>query len=205
MLSISYRKHKMTLLPLDYQIVVKNQQRLVLLYERERMNFIPEQEESKKVPYFEDARKEDGWQGHTTTKDVNRLKREIEKALMLLGGIVVGFQQGTFIIDGQERQGFQVHYAVAGMPARMDIAALPVRDYWSSKKKDQSLKMALYMLALGLNGAWLMKQLVPGLNPLIPMMLTEGGKTVSQLWAENSSMKQLMPPPETDFIEAEEV
>jgi hypothetical protein len=50
-----------------------------------------------------------------------------------------------------------------------------------------------------------MQQLVPGLNPLIPMMLTESGKTVSQLWSENSSMAKLLPPPETDFIEAEEV
>jgi hypothetical protein len=169
------------------------------------MNFTPDKSEAKKVPYFEDAKREDGWQGHTTTKNLNALKREVEKALMLLGGIVVGFQQGTYIIDGQERQGFQVHYAVAGMPARLDIAALPCRDNWSSKKKEQSLKMSLYMLSLGLNGAWLMQQLVPGLNPLIPMMLTESGKTVSQLWSENSSMAKLLPPPETDFIEAEEV
>lgn len=167
------------------------------------MNFVPDQADVKKVPYFEDAKREDGWQGHTTTKTVERLKREIEKALMLLGGIVVGFQQGKFVIEGQERQGFQVHYAVAGMPARMDIAALPVRDRWNNKKKEQSLKMALYMLALGLNGAWLMSQLVPGLNPLIPMMLTEDGRTISQAWAENSAMGRLLPPPETDFIEAE--
>lgn len=169
------------------------------------MNFTPDQTEPKKVPYFEDAKREDGWQGHTTTKNLNALKREVEKALLLLGGIVVGFQQGTYNIDGQQRQGFQVHYAVAGMPARMDIAALPVRDHYHAKKKEQSLKMALYMLALGLNGAWLMSQLVPGLNPLIPMMLTEDGRTISQAWAENSAMGRLLPPPESDFIEAEEV
>lgn len=169
------------------------------------MNFVPDQTEAKKVPYFEDAKREDGWQGHTTTKTVERLKREIEKALLLLGGIVVGFQQGKFIVDGQKRQGFQVHYAVAGMPARLDIAALPVRDDLNSKKKEQSLKMALYMLVMGLNGAWLMQQLVPGYAPLIPMMLTEGGKTVSQLWTEGSNMGKLLPPPETDWVDAEEV
>ena len=163
------------------------------------MNFTPDQKEVQKVPYFEDTKREDGWQGHTTTKNINALKREVEKALMLLGGIVAGFQQGKFIIDGQERQGFQVHYAVAGMPARLDIAALPVRDSWNDKKKEQSLKMSLYMLALGLNGAWLMKQLVPGLNPLIPMMLTDEGKTISQLWSEGSSMGKLLPAPDSDF------
>jgi hypothetical protein len=169
------------------------------------MNFVPDQTEAKKVPYFEDAKREDGWQGHTTTKTVERLKKEIEKALMLLGGVVVNFQQGTYQIDGQSRQGFQVYYAVAGMPARLDIAALPVRDNWNAKKKDQSLKMALYMLAEGLNGAWLMQQLVPGYNPMIPLMLGEGDKTISQLWSERSSMGKLLPPPETEFIEAEEV
>lgn len=170
------------------------------------MNFVPDQTETKKVPYFEDAKREDGWQGHTTTKTIERLKKEIEKALMLLGGVVVGFQQGTYTVDGQQRQGFQVHYAVAGMPARLDIAALPVRDSWNAKKKEQSVKMALYMLALGLNGAWLMQQLVPGYAPLIPMMLTENGKTVSQLWSEGSAMKKLMPPSDVDFdvIDAEE-
>jgi hypothetical protein len=169
------------------------------------MNFTPDQTEAKKVPFFEDAKREDGWQGHTTTKTVDRLKREIEKALLLLGGVVVNFQQGKFIIEGQERQGFQVYYAVAGMPARMDIAALPVRDRYSAKKKEQSLKMSLYMLSMGLNGAWLMQQLVPGLNPLIPMMLTENGKTVSQVWAEGSNMGKLLPAPEADFVDAEEV
>lgn len=169
------------------------------------MNFVPDQKEVQRVPYFEDAKREDGWQGHTTTKNLNALKREVEKALLLLGGIVVGFQQGKFIIDGQERQGFQVHYAVAGMPARMDIAALPVKDRWSVKKKEQSLKMSLYMLALGLNGAWLMKQLVPGLNPLIPMMLTDSGKTISEMWADGSAMGRLLPPPDSEFevIDAE--
>jgi hypothetical protein len=166
------------------------------------MNFVPDQKEVKKVPYFEDAKREDGWQGHTSTKTVERLKREVEKALLLLGGIVMGFQQGKFIIDGQERQGFQVHYAVAGMPARLDIAALPVRDSYNAKKKEQSLKMSLYMLSLGLNGAWLMQQLVPGYAPLIPLMLdVNSGKTISQLWTENTTLGKLLPPPSVDFDE----
>lgn len=169
------------------------------------MDFVPDQSEAKKVPFFEDAKREDGWQGHTTTKTVERLRKELEKALLLLGGIVIGFQQGKFIVEGQERQGFQVHYAVSGMPARLDIAALPVRDKWNSKKKEQSLKMSLYMLVYGLNGAWLMQQLVPGYNPLIPTMLTDGGKTISQMWSEKSSMKQLMPPQDTEFVDAEEI
>jgi len=169
------------------------------------MNFIPDQKEAKKVPYFEDATRSEGWQGYTTTKAINRLKDEVKEAIHRLGGFVVGFQQGIFQIDGLNRQGFQVHYVVEGRPARLDIAALPVRDRWSEKKKEQSLKMALYMLAVGLNGAWFMQQLSPGYAPLMPFMLDESGKTVSQLWAESATMKNLLPPPDSDFIEAEEV
>lgn len=169
------------------------------------MNFIPEQEEAKKVPYFEDAKREDGWQGHTTTKSLGRLKDEVKESLARLGGIVMNFQQGTFQIENQSRQGFQVFYAVEGRPAKLNIAALPVRDKWNTKKKEQSLKMALYMLEIGLNGAWFMQILSPGYAPLVPMMLSENGKTISELWAENSSMGKLLPAPESDFIEAEEV
>jgi hypothetical protein len=169
------------------------------------MNFTPDQTEAKKVPFFEDAKREDGWQGHTTTKNLGRLKDEVKQALARLGGLVVNFQQGTFQIDGQSRQGFQVFYAVEGRPAKLNIAALPIKDKWNNKKKEQSLKMALYMLEIGLSGAWFMQQLSPGYAPLVPMMLTESGKTISELWAENSSMGRLLPAPETDFIEAEEV
>jgi hypothetical protein len=169
------------------------------------MNFTPDQTEAKKVPFFEDAKREDGWQGHTTTKNLGILKDEVKQALARLGGLVVNFQQGTFQIDGQSRQGFQVFYAVEGRPAKLNIAALPIKDKWNNKKKEQSLKMALYMLEIGLSGAWFMQQLSPGYAPLVPMMLTESGKTISELWAENSSMGRLLPAPETDFIEAEEV
>lgn len=167
------------------------------------MNFTPDQREAQKVPFFEDATRSEGWQGYTTTKNTERLKNEVKDAIHRLGGFVVDFRQGTFHVDGKDRQGFQVHYVVAGRPARLDIAALPVKDRWNTKKKEQSLKMALYMLAAGLNGAWFMQQLIPGYAPLMPMMLGEDGKTISQLWSESSVMSRLLPPGDGDFIEAE--
>ena len=47
------------------------------------MNFIPDQSkiESQEVPYFDNVTTEDGWQGHSTGKSIERLKQEVITAL----------------------------------------------------------------------------------------------------------------------------
>ena len=60
------------------------------------MNFIPQQTEAIKVPYFEDATREEGWQDYSTTKSVKTLQAEISSAIGRLGGVVSGFQRGLF-------------------------------------------------------------------------------------------------------------
>lgn len=155
--------------------------------------FTPDQNQAQKVPFFEDAKKEDGWKGHTTTKSEQRLQNEIKEALVRLGGLVVGFQKGTFQIENQTRQGYRIHYVIQNRPSRLDIAALPVKDKWNNKKKEQSLKMALFMLEIGLSGAWFMQILSPGYSPLMPFVLTEDGKTISELWSEQTPLGKLLP------------
>lgn len=174
------------------------------------MNFIPEQPKKiQDVPYYEDAHEDDGWKGQATTKSIERLKGEVTQSITRLGGIVSGFQMGTFQIEKLERQGFQIHYSLSDangrfIPGRLDIAALPVNDKWSTTKKDKSLRMALFMLRDALNGMWLFQQLSPGYAPLMPFMIgSDDGKTISQLWAESSTMKNLLPPGDADFIEAQ--
>lgn len=176
------------------------------------MNFIPEQPKTAKdVPFFEQARESDGWQGQATTKSVERLKSEVTESITRLGGFVSGFQQGTFQIESQTRQGFQIHYSLAApdgrfVPGRLDVAALPVKDKWNNAKKEKSLKMALYMLRGSLDGMWLFQQLSPGYAPLMPFMIANNeGKTISQLWAESPVMNNLLPPGDAEFIDAEEV
>lgn len=176
------------------------------------MNFIPEQPKTAQaVPYFEDAKERDGWQGQATTKSIDRLKMEVTESITRLGGFVSGFQQGKFLIENQERQGFQIHYSLAApdgrfIPGRLDIAALPVKNRWDAGKKDKSLRMALYMLRIGLDGMWLFQQLSPGFAPLMPFMIANAeGKTISQLWAESPVMNNLLPPGDAEFIDAEPV
>jgi hypothetical protein len=172
------------------------------------MNFIPEEKQAVTVPYFEDAKEKDGWQGQGTTKSAETLQSEIIKAIGRLGGIVSGFQRGTFQIDDQSRQGVQVHYSLKSpsgkfIPGRLDVAALPVRDKYSNAKKDKAFRMALYMLRESLDGMWLMQQLSPGYAALMPWMLADKDKTISQLWAESPAMSNLLPPGDAVFEEGE--
>lgn len=174
------------------------------------MQFVPEQnKQTQTVSYFEDAKEKDGWQGQATTKSVDRLKMEVTESITRLGGFVSGFMQGKFLVENQERQGFQIHYSITApngqfVPGRLDIAALPVKDKWNHIKKDKSLRMALYMLRVGLDGMWLFQQLSPGYAPLMPFMIAnDEGKTISQLWAESPVMNNLLPPGDAEFVEAE--
>lgn len=180
------------------------------------MNFIPEQStESKKVPYYENATKADGWQGQATEKTIKALQSEIMQSISRLGGLVTGFQGGTFQNEDGDREGFRIHYVVEAadgrqVPGRIDIAALPVDPninwYRADKKKhkESSLKMALFMLRVALDGTWFLQQLSPGYSALVPFMIgSNTGKTISELWAESSVMNNLLPPGEDEFVDGE--
>lgn len=179
------------------------------------MSFIPEQpKDSQQVPFFDDVSKEAGWQGQSTTKSIKALQAEIIEAVGRLGGLVINFQRGLFQGLGESRDGFQVHYVVEGaegrqVPGRIDIAALPVKpDTFRSnsvdKRREQSLKMALYMLRMALDGTWFLQQLSPGYSALVPFMIGAGtDKTLSQLWSESSIMNNLLPPGDEEFVDGE--
>lgn len=171
-------------------------------------SFKPDESKAIKVPYFEDATREEGWQGYRTTKSVQTLQSEISRTIGRLGGHVSSFQRGLFQIDGLERDGFRVNYFIqtpsgAVVPGRLDIAALPVHSKYNTERREKSTCMALYMLRVGLEGMWFMQQLSPGYAPLMPWMLADGERTVSQMWAESSIMSNLLPPPQSEFVDAE--
>jgi hypothetical protein len=181
------------------------------------MNFIPEQsKESISVPYFEDATSADGWQGQSTTKSIKALQSEINEAMSRLGALIIKFEHGQFQGDDYNREGYQIYYVITAadgrqVPGRINIASLPLSPninwYKASKMKHQeaSLKMALYMLRMALDGTWLLQQLSPGYSALLPFMLGNGtDKTLSELWSESSIMNNLLPPGEdSDFVEGE--
>ena len=181
------------------------------------MDFIPEQPntEPREVPFYDDVTTEGGWQGHTTSKSIESLKSDIIAVIGHLGGLVVGFQRGTFVIGSQKREGFQIHYTIerpdgALFRGRLDVAALPVKDEYRRRRsletrRLKSLKMALYMTRQALDGTWFLQQLSPGYAPLMPWMLTNesGDKTIGQLWTENAFTNKLLPPGDSEFVEGE--
>ena len=178
------------------------------------MNFIPEQsKENKRVPYYEEARANEGWQGQTTNKSIKELQDEIERTIMRLSGMVENFQKGSFDGEQGKRDGYRIYYFVKATDGRhlsgqIDIAALPIDPNLGhradkDKHRENSLKMALYMLRVALDGTWFLQQLSPGYAALVPFMLGPGKKTISELWAESSIMNNLLPPGEEDFIEGE--
>jgi hypothetical protein len=179
------------------------------------MNFIPEQPKDKAsdVPYFDNATEKAGWQGQATGKSIETLKNESSDAIKRLGGMVTGFQQGTFIVGKQKREGFRVHYIIESPDGsmtrgRIDIAALPVKEDYRLQRtlkarREQSLKMSLYMLRIALNGTWFLQQLSPGYAALLPWMIADGEKTVTQIWSEGAAMGLLLPPGGAEFVEGE--
>ena len=154
------------------------------------MPFIPDNkpQEAKKVPFFEEATKEGGWQGHATGKSIKTLQAQIKATLERMDGTVDQFISGSFDVNGQTRQGFQMLYVIQGpdgkqLRARMDIAALPVRDKYNANKKERSLRMALYMVSMALEGAWFLEVLSPGFSVLMPGILDNKGRTLSDLYS----------------------
>lgn len=178
------------------------------------MAFIPDQPKRivVDVPYFDDVTSDAGWQGHSTGKTIETLKSEVIAAIGRLGGMVTAFQRGTFVFGEDNREGFQIHYALEGpdgilVAGRLDVAALPVRSDASRRRsldarRERSLKMALYMLRVALDGTWFLQQLSPGYAPLMPWMIAGAGdKTITQLWSDSAVMQRLLPEPSEDFVE----
>jgi len=176
------------------------------------MDFIPAEQEAQDVPYYDDVSGEGGWQGHTTSKSIATLMSEVSTSITRLGGVVTGFQRGTFTIGDLEREGYRVSYFVEQpggntVPGRLDVAALPVRKEARQRRsyesrRERSLKMALYMLRNSLDGLWFLQQLSPGYAPLMPWMLDSTGKTVTQLWSDAGLAGKLLPPGD-EFVEGE--
>ncbi len=180
-------------------------------------NFVPEtSRDEQDVPYYDDVSSEGGWQGHATEKSEPTLQAEITQAIGRLGGMVVGFQKGAF----GSRMGYRVHYTLRRpdgqmWPGKLDIAALPVKPPKPNAKKNmdtwnqRSLKMALYMTRVALEGSWFLKQLAPGYNPLMPWMLMprEDGSefTIAEAFDDMLQGKTMLPEPkkEEDAVEGE--
>ena len=181
------------------------------------VKFTPDetQDETALVPYFDEARSKEGWSGQSTTKSIETLKAEVVRAVARLGGKITRFTRGSYEIDGKERAGYQIEYIVEApdgqlFPGRFDIAALPVKiptrgnvKQIEKNRHKASLRMSLYNVVNSLEASWILQMLSPGYNVLIPWMLVDGEKTISEIWLEAASFRQLTPPKPGDIVEGD--
>lgn len=169
------------------------------------MNFIPDTDnETFEIPFLDDARSDDGWQGHSTNESIGSLRAQITAEIGRLGGTVIRWMRGTYHIQNQERPGVQIVYQIvkqnnAFFEGRIDIAGLPWRPPYGGKKshggykdavekkKEKSLAMALYNVREALKAMRIMQTLSPGYAALVPWLLAgDSGKTIGELWGSGS-------------------
>lgn len=173
-------------------------------------NFQPEQKVLS-IPYFDDVTASDGWEGHATSKSIDKLQQEIAANLTLLGCVLTGFQSGKF----DDRYGFQIHFAMKSedgrmIPSRLDIACLPInprkrtratRNRRQSKdwRVEGTQKMALYMTAKAIKGMYFLNVLSPAFIPFMSLMLDASSQTLGQVWIQSGQLSPLLPPPSSKF------
>ncbi|MBK8467715.1 MAG: hypothetical protein IPL32_18025 [Chloracidobacterium sp.] len=169
-------------------------------------DFEPEKKENK-LQYFDDVKSSDGWEGHTTSKTVERIIQEIQNNLALLDCVFVSCEKGKF----GERLGFRIHFAMKSktgemVSSRLNIACLPLRKKFIRRgTKDNRIegtqKMALYMTAKAIKGMYFLNVLSPEFIPFMSLIL-QGNQTLGQLWITRGGLTPLLPSP-VDVFDAE--
>lgn len=151
-------------------------------------NFIPNKPTPlfQKPPFFEDIKAADV-PGRRTEKKVSVLQGEVVEILGKLGAIGIYFLDGIF--EGQpKRYGFTVNFTVQTIPARIDVAALPLR---SDTNKDRALAQALYLLRNRLEAQYYAAAYEPGLVPLLPYLIGPDGQTVNEALVQSQILPSL--------------
>ena len=181
------------------------------------MEFVPDEHEpaALDIPYVDELRKVDGWQGHNTTKSYETLKTDVTNAISRLDGVVHSIQRGAFTINNTERPGVVVNYTLEGPDGKMaygrfDMAGPPFKpvthvgkhtktyDEQTRARRDQSVRVGLYNVVLALKAQWVLKQLNPAYAPLMPWLLTDGNRTITERFTAAGIGNIQLPEPRND-------
>ena len=141
------------------------------------MAFIPDETQVSDVdvPFFEDVTGADV-PGRRVKQPLKVYRNRVTEMLLKLGAGNVRFTPGKMDTIC-ERFGYRIEFVLNGNPARMEVAALPLRDY-SDKKKDRALAQCLYLV-----GNWLEAEVYSSIYrtnsmSLVPYVITARGTTV---------------------------
>ena len=154
------------------------------------------------VPFHDEARSQDGWQGQGTSLSYDTLKRDVTAAIARLGGVTHSLQRGDYTIGNKKRPGVRINYSLEGpkgnmVYGRIDVAALPIRPpaqraNWQRTERareDLSIRMALYNVIAALRSQWVLKQLNPSwVRPAQPVR--PASQTNAYPWFEERLKKK---------------
>jgi hypothetical protein len=157
--------------------------------------FTPDQIEVRQdVPFFEDAKADFApyYSAAKSGRSVQSAQNEISVELAKLGGGVTAFVQGKFVIDGQERHGYEIRFLYGGMQGVIRVAGLPFKADATKKKIDAVLVQALMVVRDWLKAAVTSRVFTPGSDALIGHLLIPGtDKTVADYIRSQGSLPQL--------------
>jgi hypothetical protein len=155
------------------------------------------------VPYIEDARSDFApyWSVLTQSEkkiqdDLERAKREVTAEMAKLGGGIVGFQQGYFNVGKKKRHGYRILFFYGGGRGIIRIAGLPMKGEETKRKTNSVLAQALFNVRDWLKAAVTNRIFSPGFNALVPFMLVDGHRTVTDYLIETGNLPQLNAPGE---------
>lgn len=146
--------------------------------------FIPEAPRAPElsVPFFEDNLLDKTVPGRGVEKPVEYYQKQIRELMLKLGAALVQFTPGTFPTQ-PKRYGYLITFSLNGIQGRIECAALPMRSE-TATRKDRALAQALFLLRTWLEGEVYSAVYRPGAIPLVPFLIGNDGKTVTEALLE---------------------
>lgn len=130
------------------------------------------------VPYIEDANAKTA-PYYSSTKSVEQAKSDVSGHLETLGGGILSFQGGSYVINGKQRFGFVIRFTLDvepfnGAEGVIRVAGLPIRSHTPAKERQVKVQ-ALLIIADWLKAAITSRVFSPDAHPLVPYLLVPGG------------------------------
>lgn len=152
------------------------------------------------VPYFEEARAD--WAPYYASEKTEAQARgEVSQALNRLGASGASFQSGYFTVAGMKRHGYNIRFYHRGVPCRIRVAGLPIKNKETSHKLERVRVQALLNVCDWLLAAVRAPVFAPGADALTPFMLVDEQRDltimdVTNSYIESGRLPHLPPPAE---------
>ena len=150
------------------------------------------------VPFIEDARA-DFAPYYRSRKGIGEAKLDLSQALIKLGAIVMGIQEGKFGTGSTARYGYQVYYVYHNARGVFRVAGLPIKGNHTKAKIEQVKVQALLNAADWWKSVLTQRVFSPGTDPLLMNLLVDGHRTVADYIREVGNLPKLL----SDVVEGE--